>query len=112
MEIKIFERDTLRQAIKDCLAEGFMPANTELIYQLKQEKKIPVQSYDSGTLFINGVFRDATKEELENIEVVYTRGGRLVWFGSVGINGSCAYGYDSLNYNSGVLVGVKELMGD
>jgi hypothetical protein len=105
--IKIFEAMTLLQAINACLEQGYFPANTKMIYDLKRAKKIPVQWYDSGTLCFKGEFRDVTLEELKNIEKIYAKGGRLVWVGSVGGNHSNALGSNDIHSNSGRLVGVK-----
>ena len=35
-QIKIFEAETLRQAIKNCLSEGYFPANCEVVFALRE----------------------------------------------------------------------------
>lgn len=106
-DIKIFEARTLRQAIKVCLDAGYFPANSKLTYDLKKANKIPVQWYDTGTLYFKGEFRDVTLEELKNIEEIYAEGGHLVWVGSVGDNNSSAAGHYNIHNYNGCLVGVK-----
>lgn len=105
-EFKIFEASKLRDALKNCLAEGYFPADWEQLYKLSDENKISKdKSYDTCLLFKNGVLRKATLEELENIDDTFSKGWRLWTVYGLG-NRSGAGGIISLGSYDSRLVGV------
>lgn len=106
MEIKIFDGGSLRQVLKKCLQEGYIPATLKQITKLKKEGKAPMLWYDTSTMWFKetGEIRDATLKELENIEDTYCKGGRVLYLGS-DYNGGLG-GVYSLGGN-GQVFGVK-----
>lgn len=80
METKVFS-GTVRSALKECLDAGFVPANMKTVWKLRKEGKIENTWYDTGTIFIDGEIRDATLEELRDIEALYEKGARLLCLG-------------------------------
>lgn len=106
-DIKIFENDTVLNCLKKCLAEGYLPATKEQILSFQKEGKIDKSKwYDTGTLIFprSGEIRNATMEELQNIEETYNKGGRVLFLGficSLGLVGN-----NSLN-NNARFVGVR-----
>jgi hypothetical protein len=118
-DIKVFERGTLMIALRDCLAEGFVPTNTVTIFKLITKGTIPVAWYNSRTILSpTDGFRDATLAELKNPDKVYEKGGcfmyvwRPVLVGSGYPNWARAYGLNYLAYylsRPGRLVGVRSV---
>jgi hypothetical protein len=106
--IKIFD-GKLIDIIPQALKEGYTIQNAEQVWKLRDKKKIPFVYYDTSTIFHKGVFRDATKAELKNIQKTYEQGKRLVWLASVGnINSVASSNLNLDNYHIGRLVGVKK----
>ena len=105
MNIKIYE-GKLINCIKNCLKDGKFPATLEQIKELKVKGLIDKDKlYDTSTISYKGEKRTATLEELNNIEALYKKGGRL-WFVN-NWNDSIAYGDYILTFGVGRLVGVS-----
>lgn len=92
-----FYEGSLRDALKQCLAEGRRPLNLKEVYDLRKAGIIKDQWYSTSTIYINGEVRTATLKELENIEELYKQGCRLVYAVSNGSNG--LYGGNGLDYD-------------
>ncbi|MBD3253117.1 hypothetical protein GF386_05270 [Candidatus Pacearchaeota archaeon] len=107
-DIKIFEGGTAKEMLKQCLNKGYIPANLETVKKLRDEKKIPYKWYDTSTIDIAGKRRDATLEELNNIEELYVKGGCLMFAGGYYIS----LGGSSSLSSSGRFVGVKNKMNE
>ena len=105
MKIKIFEGGILRECLKRCLDEGYLPANSEQIYDLVVKNKIPNQWYNTRTYLIKGKFRTATLNELKNIDETYKKGCLLGVYRVGGGSRSDADGDDDLDFG-GRLVGL------
>ena len=76
--IKIFENDSITLCLGKCLAENYIPANIETVCELILKRVIPInQNYSTSTVIVNNILRDATLEELKNIEELYSKGGYL-----------------------------------
>jgi len=76
--IKIFENDSIKLCLEKCLAEGYFPANAETVRELIDKKLIPFnQNYSTSTAVVNNIIRDATLDELKNIEGLYEKEGCL-----------------------------------
>ena len=104
MNLKIFEANTVKQALKNCLDSGIFPATVKQIYDWKKEGKLKKDKwYSTSTIYINGEIRTATLEELKDIESLYERNCRVLFVDNNygGLDGN----YD-LN-NNGRFVGVK-----
>jgi len=91
MELKIFEGNSIKEALDKCFAYGYKPANLVLVTLLKKSRKIPEQWYDTSTIWFKdtGEIRDATKKELMNIEEIYKKDGRLLILGDGDGYGLC-----------------------
>lgn len=77
VEINIYENMPVREAIKKILEDGYMPATLKEVWNLRKEKRIPYNGYGTRTLFLEGEIKDATIEQLKNIEEIYRNDGRL-----------------------------------
>ncbi len=98
---KIYENLTIIQSIERMLEDGYRPATLKEVWDLRKQRKIPMRGYSTGTLFLEGEIKDATIEQLKNIEETYKTGGRLLYLG--GSYDVSLVGYD-LN---GQFVGVR-----
>jgi hypothetical protein len=56
-KIKIFENGTVRDCLKRCLDEGYIPATLKQVWDLRAKGKIPMQWYNTGTFFKEGVIK-------------------------------------------------------
>lgn len=105
---KIFENGSVKESLERCLSEGYFPANLEQAWNWRRRNQF-LFYLATSTLFIDGKVRDATLNELRNIEKVYERRGRLLFisdhnggFGNelcyLGLNGGgCFLGYAAKN---------------
>jgi hypothetical protein len=76
--IKIFENDSIILCLGKCLAEDYLPANIDTVCELIIKRIIPInKNYSTSTVVVNNIIRDATFEELKNIEELYRKGGYL-----------------------------------
>lgn len=104
-DIEIFEADTVKEALKNCLEAGYFPADIEEVYRFKEEGTIPKdKGYDTSTLWYKGKLRKAMLQELKNIEEIYKEKGRLLFLG--GTYSSDLGGSDDLDLG-GCFCGVK-----
>ena len=106
MKTKIFE-GTLRNAIKQCVEEGYHWCNLKETYELIKKGKIENKYYYTSTLYFRGEFKSATKEQIKNIEAEYEKGARAVMLGGIDSR-SGAYGGRYLGDYDARLVGVKK----
>lgn len=74
---QVFE-GTVQSALKTCLEAGFRPLTLKEVWMARDKKLIPWKFYDSSTIFLNGTIRDATMNELKNIEKFYDKGGVII----------------------------------
>lgn len=88
---KIYDYLTIRQSIERMLEDGYRPATLKEVWDLSKQGKIPPRRYHTGTLFLEGEIKDATIEQLRNIEEIYDNGGRLFCVGNFRHGGLYAY---------------------
>ena len=107
MKTEIFKNDKLKDALKEALEwcdenDGHI-ATVKEVFDLKKEGVIDKDiGYDTSTIFLNGEVRTATLEELENIQDVYDKMGRVLLISNY------IYGLSGDNFldNFGRFVGV------
>ena len=108
-EYKVFEGGTIKEIWQQCLRDGFTPLNMKDTYDYcKENKGVDYYWFDTSTTFMNGVWRDMTKAEINDLKSFYANGGRS-WFlynfdGRSTASGDISIGID--NYG-GRLVGVR-----
>lgn len=109
-EIRVFEANTARQAIKDMLEAGFMPMSLKETYDYREKTK-DSRWFGTRTLCLRGEIKTATRKQLENIkniDEIYEKGGRLLFVG--GSHYGYRYGNGGLNC-IGRFVGVRRSKG-
>lgn len=104
-EHKIFEGGTIKEVLAKMLKEGYVPLGIQAVWKLRKNNKIPLQWYTSRTIFCRGEIREATIDELENIEATYEKGGHVLYLGD---NYCDSLNSDGSLYNSARFVGVKK----
>lgn len=105
-DFKIFDGGTVKDCLERCLNEGYFPLNFAGVQELFNANKLPENPwYDTSTVIIDGIQRDATVDELKNIDAFYKKGGRLLaainWYNIGNLNG-----YINLSSN-GCFFGVR-----
>lgn len=89
---KVFKGDTLRNLLKQLLTEGYTLANIKQTWDYIKENNINSEWFVVANTLDDGVFRQITQNELENIEKFYENNLRL-W---------CVYGFGSRSYAGGL----------
>ena len=88
---KIFE-GTVQSVIEGCLKEGYIPANLKTTWKYRKDKIIPNQWYTVATGYKDGEVKDLTKEEMDNFEDYYSKGGRVLYLDASVRGGLDGYG--------------------
>lgn len=102
---KIYDGDTVEKCLSRCLDDGNFPLNIKDVRELRNKDVISKDKwYDTSTVLIDGVQRDATFDELKNIKDFYKNGGRVLFVN--GRNGSGDVVGDDYLYYAGRFVGV------
>jgi len=106
-QYKIFEGNTLQEAMDKLLKAGYFPVtNLKEAWDKKQEL-IPDGEIDTGVVvFQKGIIRKLAPEEAKDLKKLYANNGRLLF---VGYNLSGFDGYGSLLLDDNArFLGVKE----
>ena len=102
---KIFEGGNVLDCLGACLSAGYFPLNVDGVRELRNKGIISKGKwYDTSTVLIDGVQRDATLDELKNIKHFYKKGGRVLFADDWGSSGGI--GSSSDLDSSGRFVGV------
>lgn len=80
---RIYDNGTVKECLGRCLDDGYFPLNVEGVRELSNKKVISKDKwYDTSTVLIDGVQRDAALDELKNIKDFYKKGGRVLFVSS------------------------------
>jgi len=102
---KIFEGNTLQEAMDRCLEEGYFPV-TDLKKAWDMKWKLsPDKWIDTGIVFQKGIIRKLTRKEAKDLKKLYKNKGHLLFVGLDNLN-SILLGCNYLDYN-GRFFGVK-----
>ena len=104
MKIKIFENETVKECLLQCITEGYFPATIKETYDLIKKGKIEDRWYTTSTYYYKGNMKNITLKQIKNIKELYNKGLRLLFFNDTNYGLS---GNNYLNYN-GRFVGVKK----
>jgi len=109
-KFKIFEDGSIELSLTACLEDGYFPIDIIKLSHFAKLGRFPKdQLYIPSTIVSNESWREATFEELDNLEAFYKSGGKLLSINSIGEDNSIDNNYHCTKGSViGVLLGTTE----